>query len=766
MRPLRPLLPLALPLLPLLGLTGCLLFDLAVGEAGAAPVAPPDIDAPLKTGHTAPGDVAVVIGNEDYGKIADVPYAHRDADAFVTFLKYTRGVPSERVRTLKDADADQMLAAVKEMAAKRPTGIFWIYYAGHGMADPNGHDRLLLGWDAAGTADNLAKKGAPVEGLQAAAAAAGAKVVMLIDACYNGGTRTDQPGQASLTGGARIAVPEQLLVPPQVLEWSASAPSQLALPLNSVQHGAFTWMAIGALRGWADGERDGRRDGIVTLEEAQMYVENRFSAIQLTSQQPRVSGEGWAQPLSGRAGATLERGPADDTMQQVAGRAPASTPASPPVPTIATVRPAPTAAPTVAPTLQTRVDLSAEQEARRKREEAVAAVANAERLKQEAALAQERALREKTESHQSAARADWSGVVAFAAGGGPEAISALEKFIQTYSRPVMVEGEQRNISVPEVEQARALLARLQTKPAPTPALTPVQSALQTAPPAGNTGKVLAMYNQQMTAISAGTFLMGSPIDEVGRDTDETVHTVTITAPFWLGTTEVTQGLWEAITGENPARMRAEHYESGESLPCSEMGVRADLPVFCVSWRDTLVFANKLSALEGLTPVYVIEPDSVTWNQKASGYRLPTEAEWEYAARAGTYGARYSGTNSDADICRYANVVTAATRTNNRWISWDVFGCTDSYTGVAPVGKFLPNAWGIHDMTGNVREWVWDMHAPFDGTAAVDPLGSGKGINLQRGGDWAAMPSMLRVAERSAIPREYDTLVGMRLARNR
>ena len=125
---------------------------------------PPGIDEPLKTGLTAPGDVAVVIGNEDYYKIADVPYAKADAAAFETFLTYTRGVPMDRIRSLRDVSKEEMLAAVQEMAAKKPTGIFWIYYAGHGMGDPNSPDakapdRLLLGGDASGGAAQLASGG-------------------------------------------------------------------------------------------------------------------------------------------------------------------------------------------------------------------------------------------------------------------------------------------------------------------------------------------------------------------------------------------------------------------------------------------------------------------------------------------------------------------------------------------------------------------------------------------------------------------------------
>ena len=225
---------------------------------------------------------------------------------------------------------------------------------------------------------------------------------------------------------------------------------------------------------------------------------------------------------------------------------------------------------------------------------------------------------------------------------------------------------------------------------------------------------------EMVRIGPGTFQMGSPPSEQGRNLNEgPVHEVTIRQGFYLGKYEVTQAQWEAVMGSNPSRF------SG----CG------DCPVERVSWDDAQAFIRKLNEMEG-----------------ENHYRLPSEAEWEYAARAGTT-TRYSWGD---DIGR--------NRANCR-------GCGSQWDGkeTAPVGSFPANAWGLHDMHGNVREWVQDcwngsyQGAPVDGSAWESGICSGR---VWRGGSWDYGPRFLRAANRSwHVPSGFRLFVyGFRIAR--
>ncbi|WP_231849028.1 formylglycine-generating enzyme family protein [Paramagnetospirillum magneticum] len=222
---------------------------------------------------------------------------------------------------------------------------------------------------------------------------------------------------------------------------------------------------------------------------------------------------------------------------------------------------------------------------------------------------------------------------------------------------------------------------------------------------------------EMVIIPPGSFVMGSPESEMDRNSDEgPQHRVTIPAPFALGKTEVTQAEWEAVMGSNPGKFRG-----------------ANRPVERVSWNDVHVFIGKLNAKTG------------------KRYRLPSEAEWEYAARAGTttvysWGDHIGKGNANCDDC------------GSQWDNRET----------APVGSFRPNRFGLYDMQGNVWEWVQDCEhdnysgAPGNGSAWA---GSTSCNRVVRGGSWADDPRLLRSALRSDLApdfRDYD--LGFRLAR--
>jgi len=239
-------------------------------------------------------------------------------------------------------------------------------------------------------------------------------------------------------------------------------------------------------------------------------------------------------------------------------------------------------------------------------------------------------------------------------------------------------------------------------------------------------------------IEPGTFRMGSPKGEKGRDVDEVRHTVTLTRPFYLKRTEVTQAEWRTLIGNNPS---------------SNQGCD-DCPVERVNWFEAAAFTNALSKQEGLAPCYDAScfgsPGmwdytclSVTLNgPDCLGYRLPTEAEWEYAARAGTSGARYGTLDS---------------------IAWylDNSGLTSH-----PVGVKTPNSWGLSDMIGNVWEWCDDEYGDYPVGKVTNPWVSGHGgVRVRRGGSWQSLEPLARVGRRHTDMRSWRANdIGFRPAR--
>jgi formylglycine-generating enzyme required for sulfatase activity len=263
-------------------------------------------------------------------------------------------------------------------------------------------------------------------------------------------------------------------------------------------------------------------------------------------------------------------------------------------------------------------------------------------------------------------------------------------------------------------------------------------------------------------IPSGEFDMGSPPGEPGRHIVENLHHVVISRGFCLKRTEVTQDEWQSAMGNSPS------YNESCGGAC---------PVERVSWWDSIAYCNTLSEAEGLTPCYVLvdckgtpgtgflEDETQTFGGfyckgaafaglTCNGYRLPTEAEWEYAARAGTTTSTYNGTmDSDYPGCATPDPVLdpIAWFCGNSLALYDGawFSCYGvSPCGPQPVGTKQPNAWGLHDMLGNVWEWVWDWSAPYPGGTVIDPTGpESGGYRMFRGGSWAFQSEEARAAVR-------------------
>ena len=274
---------------------------------------------------------------------------------------------------------------------------------------------------------------------------------------------------------------------------------------------------------------------------------------------------------------------------------------------------------------------------------------------------------------------------------------------------------------PWVRDAAGVKAR-QFFPAgcPTQATGAVRPAPPREPQLVLEGGALRMSSgEPLHWVPGGTFRMGSLDQDASRDQDEgPAHMVTVEG-FYVMRTEVTQSLWASVMGSQPS-----HFAS-----CG-----GDCPVEQVSWRDAVAFANRLSEREGLTPAYDIGEDTITWDRGANGFRLLTEAEWEYAARGGEpYG--YAGSEDGETV---------------GWLRPNGGGRTH------PVCGLPANGYGLCDMTGNVWEWVWDRYGRYASDTMADPAGPDQGdARVVRGGSWDGGLRSARVAYR--LKHEPDSV---------
>ena len=249
---------------------------------------------------------------------------------------------------------------------------------------------------------------------------------------------------------------------------------------------------------------------------------------------------------------------------------------------------------------------------------------------------------------------------------------------------------------------------------------------------------------EMRLIEAGSFTMGSTKDLSARHEDETPHHVTLTKDYFIGVYEITQMNWLNVTGDRPSFFR----------DCD------NCPVEQISWCDAVFFANKLSILSEFEPVYDLPQGfhgkttvrecneyapKVNINWDANGYRLPTEAEWQYAAEGGG-GFLYSGANTPETVAWYGK--NSKKRTHQ-------------------VGGKQANAYKLYDMTGNVWEWCSDWHAPYEKEALIDPKGpKSGGSRIIRGGSWDFGVGGGRLNNRNqGMPGERSAYIGLRLTRN-
>jgi formylglycine-generating enzyme required for sulfatase activity len=321
-------------------------------------------------------------------------------------------------------------------------------------------------------------------------------------------------------------------------------------------------------------------------------------------------------------------------------------------------------------------------------------------------------------------------------------------------------GTERDSTGPPKVAAKVIAKESEATPPAPPASEPGRDRASSVTP----GQITNAIGMKLVLIPAGEVMMGSPEGEKDAEDDQhPQHRVRITRPFYLGATEVTRCQFRRFVDETAYRTEAERDGRGghgwnEENKTFEQNARYnwqspgfeqtdDHPVVNVSWNDAVAFCEWLSRKEGVT------------------YRLPTEAEWEYACRAGTT-SKYSHGDDPEGLAAVGNIADGTAKA--KYPGWTTITAQDGFIYTAPVGRYNRNAWGLFDMHGNVWEWCSDGYAAdyYKRSPEDDPQGAeGAAVRVIRGGGWLNGPRYARSAlRRRTAPENRDINLGFRLAR--
>ena len=280
------------------------------------------------------------------------------------------------------------------------------------------------------------------------------------------------------------------------------------------------------------------------------------------------------------------------------------------------------------------------------------------------------------------------------------------------------------------------------EPSPTPQEEPARDAEYPEPSEHAAGETIRLqvcdgFVAELAWCPPGTFNMGSPTNETGRGTDEPLHPVRLSRGFWMARYPTTQRQWRLVMGNNPSWFKKGGELSEESrreLAGNPEADNPDHPVEHVSWHECNDFLAKASAMAGCR------------------LRLPTEAEWEYACRAGSSDAYCWGRALNGDLANVDGRLPCASEIEGPYLE-----------RTSPVGSYFPNAWGLYDMHGNVFEWTQDFYGEYPEEAVVDPQGPARGATkVVRGGNWCNSAKAARSAARNrCIPSLHNARTGFR-----
>ncbi|MBI5883606.1 MAG: SUMF1/EgtB/PvdO family nonheme iron enzyme [Elusimicrobia bacterium] len=717
----------------------------------------PDMTQPAKAVGGGEHDAAVVVGVEDYAFVADVPGAESNAKAWYDYLTETRGLPAQNVKFLTGVDAtrEEMLTAVRSAAGKAGTeGTLWFVFIGHGAPSKDGKDGLLVAVDAQQKAATLQERSLKrSELLGALATSRAGSIRVVLDACFSG--RLEDGG--AVAPGLQPLVTVSLAGPadPRMVVLTAAKGNQFAGALPGAKRPAFSYLVLGGLRGWAG-------KATVTAGDLWRYATNALEAtLRGRDQTPDLMGRedavvgptaGEKGPnLAGLAKATAGAG-AQDEMFRVSN-----------LPAVPKAQ-----APKVFDLGSSGLDLrnidvdalekyndafkfdkggaSPEDKAETWRSLAkdapkYAAIAAKRAADWDRYAAAQKAAEQAKQERIGARDSDWaklSRLLAMEAGVMPAADKARwsGQFVAAFLQSPGLDPEMARDLAPHVApgSTKETLAKL-AKTAPAPLASTGKAASGSEPSRPPSGKASAAgAGIQWERIPGGTFTMGA---DDWSDTKPR-HSVTVKS-FQLAKTEVTNKQYRACVDAGacaPAHVSdgscyvwtGSKWEQG-SLPSSFQG--DDQPVLCVDWNQAKAFA--------------------AW----VGGRLPSEVEWEYAARSTGKERRYPWGDEEPS-CERA-VMDQGGLGCGRNSTWPVCSKTAGNTEQ-----------GLCDMAGNVWEWTQDWYhdsyngAPTDGSAWESPTGSNR---VNRGGSWDGGAGDLRTANRRVDdPGNRGGLLGVRVAR--
>ena len=724
-----------------------LLLALAFSNTSLLPTAHaadwPDLGSvPLQRSSAGQSDAVVIVAIEDYLKVDDVTGARANADAWMRWFLQARGVLPSRVFKAFEGEATDLKMrelARKAAGAVQPGGTLWFVFIGHGAPSRDGTDGLLVGVDADRSADGIyGRSVSRTELLGLLGSGKQAQTVALLDACFSGQSASGQ----ALVAGLQPLIPMALAStapPARARVLTAAGSGEFAGPLPGASRPAFSYLALGGLMGWADVDGAGNRDGTVSASELREYV---AGALNLT-----VSGRSQTPELLGMdaplAKAVETKAP---NLLAFVRSAVVEPPRSPEPASTGGAKGTSFKTPTLGGVEEQLREQTCADEARTK----LSQQRERELAKESARVQAEGRAAWKTLASQGEACAKLSDKAA-----RQPCLAAIDSFVAT-AKGASVElpagsGSQVTACGPRnaADTTRSATVDLGAELA---AAGELRARVAEGPAEGRDWQSPTLGT--MKWIPAGTFMMGSPTTEPGRDNDETQHKVTLTKGFWMMEHEVTQGEWQAVMGSNPVATGSWKVgdEEGAAGSCASVGVGPNLPVVCVDWEQAREFARRVSARDGVT------------------YALPTEAQWEYAARGGS-SARWAGASEESALCGVANVANANRTGDYKAMSydpssWSFAPCDDGVSGLATVKRYRSNGYGLYDMSGNAWEWTADWLGDYPASAVIDPTGPSSGaFRVFRGGGWLLASHFARVAYRIAFaPADRGVDLGLRLVR--
>ncbi len=653
--------------------------------------------------------VAVIIGNKAYthDRVAEVSFAHRDADAFRRYVVDILGFDPANIIDLRDATQAQMMATFGNERTHQ--GNLWsflrpstksdvvVFYSGHGVPGQRDGRGYLLPTDAD---PNVAEiNGYPIDLLyeNLGKLKEAKSIAVFLDACFSGDSHKGMLVRSASPVFIKAALPKSA---GELTVLTAASGSQLASWDEKAKHGLFTEHLLEALYGKADADGDGRVTALETKTWLDRHMTRAARRSYKRNQIASLLGSGETVLSAVGAGKSLPR-----RSSQIARLPPPSRPApvSPPV----AVAPDPSSA--------------------------------------ERALGLSRLDRVLVQRGLNGLQLD-----AGPADGlyGPKTRDALRKWqvSKGYSGTGYLTGDQAKALVSTGRETKVAVG-----------IYPGSPGIVRAPSrsVGGTGSVFRDCADcpEMVVIPAGSFRMGD-LSGDGSDNEKPVHGVTISRSFAVGKFEVTKGEFARFvratghqTGGSCWVYNGEKWEDKEGYGWRAAGFgQTDRdPVVCVNWDDAQSYIKWLSGKTG------------------KGYRLLSESEWEYVARAGS-NSKYPFGDRESDLCKHGNAADQSTDFSGRNQS-----CSDGYgKQTSPVGSFRPNGFGVYDTVGNVWEWVGDCWngsyegAPSDGSMRTSGDCSRR---VLRGGSWDDGPRFVR----SALRGRYQSgnrfiILGFRLAR--